>query len=143
MRRFEEVLESRRIKLQMELAPREIDTSLDEGAFQQALEAVVQNAIDAMPDGGELRVATTFDEAHAEVTVTDSGPGVDPKNEAEIFMPFFSTKERGMGLGLTVAHRIMNQHRGTVTLTKSADRGGSFSLSLPVSEKHHADHSRS
>jgi C4-dicarboxylate-specific signal transduction histidine kinase len=65
--------------------------------------------------------------------ISDTGPGIAAQDASLVFMPFFSTKERGMGLGLTVANRIMEQHDGRLELRNSSNKGGVFALRLPAS----------
>ncbi|MDX9971604.1 MAG: ATP-binding protein, partial [FCB group bacterium] len=73
------------------------------------------------------------------VVVSDSGPGISEQDAPLVMMPFFSTKEQGMGLGLTVASRIMKQHDGDLKLAPNDEGGVAFSLSLPAGLKRNAN----
>lgn len=150
---FEEELVKRAIQLETQWDKAVNNTEIDPVFFSQALHNVVQNSIDAMPGGGKLRVSTHNEDGRAEVRVADTGPGVDKENADRIFMPFFSTKEKGMGLGLSLAQRIMRQHQGELRLVANGEGGGStFALRVPAAsvsgaaesaaEKSHADDPR-
>ncbi len=128
---FEAELKERSIKLETAYDKDATDVNLDPELFSRALKIVVRNSIDAMESGGTLSVFTRRDNGNCELVVKDTGPGVKPKDTARVFMPFFSTKERGMGLGLTMAIRIMHEHEGELKLIPQSDEGGGFSFHLP------------
>ncbi|MCP4640139.1 MAG: PAS domain-containing protein [bacterium] len=131
---FEAELRERSIELETELDPALPETKLDAEFFTQALNNIVQNSVDAMPAGGRLRVQTRKREDVCEVVVSDTGSGVSEQDAPMIFAPFFSTKEQGMGLGLTIASRIAQQHDGELALESNSDDGTSFSIRLPITE---------
>ncbi len=131
LRGFEAELKERSIKLETAYDKNATDVNLDPELFSRALKIVVQNSIDAMESGGILRVFTRRDNGNCELVVKDTGPGIKPNDSAHVFMPFFSTKERGMGLGLTMAIRIMQEHEGELKLIPQSDEGGGFSFNLP------------
>jgi PAS domain S-box-containing protein len=113
---------------------------LDAQRLEQVLDNLVNNAAQAMPDGGELTVAafpTEAGEQPAEVIiqVIDTGAGIPPNVAARIFDPFFTTKTKGTGLGLAVARRIIEAHHGTLTVKESQPQGSSFVITLPVQEQ--------
>lgn len=108
--------------------------SLDPQLFSRALENMVLNSIDAMPDGGTLTIETKQENGTCSLAIADTGTGVDDKDAQLIFMPFFSTKENGMGLGLTMADRIIKEHDGTIELDTQVEKGGRFVMNLPVSK---------
>jgi len=105
--------------------------------LQQVMLNLVKNAIDAMSNRplGErrLRVATGTD-GYSVVSfyIRDSGPGVAADDRDRIFSPFFTTKSNGMGLGLSICRTIVEEHGGTLQLTKSGPAGSTFEMSLPV-----------
>lgn len=133
LRTFQEELSAHSIRLETELDPQGLVASIDPIYFAQALHNIVQNSIEAMDEGGTLRIRTRQQDGECEVEVADSGPGVSEQDADLIFMPFFSTKEKGMGLGLTLANRIMRQHEGELRLV-STDAGGAFAMRVPVCE---------
>ncbi len=131
LRSFDEELARCSIRVQAELDPSAPQVNLDPQFFAQALQNVVQNSIDAMPEGGTLHVRTHVNGGTCEVMVEDSGPGVPEQDAPLVFMPFFSTKEKGMGLGLTIANRILRQHDGHIRLVPGHKGGGAFVLEVP------------
>jgi len=142
LRSFEEELNARSITVETDWDAATPNADLDAVEFSQAVHNVVQNSIEAMPSGGTLRVATRGNDDGCEVVIADSGRGIPEKDAPLVFMPFFSTKEQGMGLGLTVANRIMQQHKGDLRLLSGAGEGGAFALQLPRAEKDDEDRSR-
>ena len=104
--------------------------------LQQLFINLVLNAVDAMPDGGKLRLAIRpLPGERIEVTIADSGHGMAPETVARIFDPFFSTKApgRGSGLGLVVAQGIVTDHGGTLKVASAPGQGTVFTITLPVS----------
>jgi signal transduction histidine kinase len=87
------------------------------------------NAIQAMPNGGNLDVKITTLEKVVNIEVTDTGEGIPPENIAKIFEPYFSTKETGTGLGLAIVKRIIDEHHGTIEVESS--KGTKFTVKLP------------
>ena len=134
-------LTARAIEVKTEWAPNLPAIDLDPVFFSQALHNVLRNSIEAMPSGGRIKVATTGKDGECEVCVTDTGPGVTEQDAPQIFMPFFSTKEQGMGLGLTMADRIMKQLDGELKLMRNEEGGGMFCFRLPAGKESHANHS--
>lgn len=134
LRIFEAELEARSIKLHTELDADVVAAELDPALFSQALKNVVQNSIDAMPEGGKLAVTTTKVGDDCKITVTDTGEGISEQEAPLVFMPFFSTREKGMGLGLTIANRIMRQHDGSLELIGNTKNGCAFVMSVPNSK---------
>ncbi|MBN2311794.1 MAG: hypothetical protein JXR94_22640, partial [Candidatus Hydrogenedentes bacterium] len=133
LKTFEDELAARSIELETDLDPSEPAADLDPIFFSQAVHNVVQNSLEAMPAGGILRVKTATRGNRCEVVIADTGPGVSEQDAEMIFAPFFSTKEQGMGLGLTVADRIVRQHEGDLSLIPSDGGGSAFALRLPAS----------
>ncbi len=134
-------LRARRIEMDVELDPAMPNVELDSGRLAQALHNVIENAMEAMPDGGEIVVRTTHDDGQCAITVEDTGPGIAEQDAPHIFTPFFSTREQGMGLGLTMAHRIVRQHGGELALMPSTKGGGAFVIRLPAAGAVYAHHS--
>jgi nitrogen fixation/metabolism regulation signal transduction histidine kinase len=135
LRSFEDELASRSITLETQWTTEHTDADMDAVFFSQALHNVVQNSIDAMPEGGKLKITTKASGNGVEVLVADTGPGISEQDAPLVFTPFFSTKEQGMGLGLTVASRIMRQHEGDLRLVPDPEGGASFALRIPTTKK--------
>ena len=112
--------------------------SIDADAFRQVLLNLFGNAIDAMPRGGTLRVATVVDARCARIVVSDEGIGMDEEPRARIFSPFFSTRTGGSGgngLGLSVSLQTVESHGGTIEVESTPGRGSTFTVSLPKSSE--------
>jgi signal transduction histidine kinase/CheY-like chemotaxis protein len=105
------------------------------GQIQQVFLNLILNSLDAMPTGGELKVGARALEEGVEVTFQDSGPGIPESHRNDIFEPFFSTKEGGTGLGLTVSYNIVTAHGGTLDLVNGQETGACFRLFLPSGDK--------
>ncbi len=116
------------------LAPIPLDADLCEQAFTN----LILNAYEAMEaSGGTLRVilAPSNSNGHngVEIEIADSGPGIPPELSAQIFNPFFSTKKSGVGLGLAIVSKIIDDHRGSIRLASEPGKGARFRIFLPSS----------
>lgn len=100
--------------------------------MKQVLLNLVINAVQAMPEGGRVRLAMHQDESRVTIDVEDEGSGVSQENVERVFDPFFTTKASGTGLGLPVADQIVRQHAGTLTISRNTSRGATFRISLPL-----------
>lgn len=106
----------------------------DEGLLRQALGNIVQNAVDAMPDGGTLTV-TARGGTEIAVSIGDTGAGILEEHAAKVFLPFFTTKEKGVGMGLALAHKIITAHGGRIEISSRPGSGTRFTITLPGTEK--------
>jgi signal transduction histidine kinase len=105
----------------------------DENQIRQALLNLVRNAKEAMPSGGKLRVEVGPGAAgQVRMSIADTGPGIAPEHLEKIFDPFFSTKEKGTGLGLALVQQILAEHGGRVEVTNPPGGGTTFALILPA-----------
>ncbi len=100
--------------------------------LQQVLLNLALNAIEAMPDGGTLRIETRYNQEAIIVQIVDSGPGIPPEIRSQIFEPFFSTKEQGSGLGLSVCDGIITAHGGRLEVVDRPNWGACFQITLPL-----------
>lgn len=107
---------------------------LDPTQVNQAIQNLVINAVEAMPEGGRLKVALQEAEGMLRLTFSDQGPGVSEKLRQKIFDPYFSTKEAGSGLGLATAFSVARRHGGSLTLEEAPEEGDIFVLSLPAAQ---------
>jgi signal transduction histidine kinase len=98
---------------------------------KQVFMNIVLNAIQSMPDGGKLEVVMETGDEFITVSVRDEGEGISPENIEKVFDPFFSTKDRGTGLGLTIAHKIMQCQNGFIKAFKNDYKGSTFCLYFP------------
>ena len=111
--------------------PAEPRAALDVEVIALAARYVLDNAVQAMPEGGSITMETSHDEKSARIAVTDSGPGLPEGDGEKVFTPFFTTKPRGVGLGLTLARKFLEQQGGTVTAENAQGCGARITLSLP------------
>ncbi len=102
----------------------------DEILLRQAFTNLIQNAVEAMPAGGDLMIKSSTGD-FLEVTLSDTGPGIAGDLVDKIFLPFFTTKDRGTGLGLSLVQKIIVSHGGTISVDGS-DRGAIFRIRLPL-----------
>ncbi len=107
----------------------------DPAALREVLVNLIFNAVDAMPEGGELAIAVTPAGAGAELAVRDTGQGIPPSVQRRIFEPFFTTKgERGSGLGLAMVQKVVASHGGRIDVSTELGRGTTFRLWFPVTD---------
>ncbi|MCB1022842.1 MAG: hypothetical protein KDB79_00530 [Acidobacteria bacterium] len=100
---------------------------LDAEQIKQVLLNLALNAIQAMPTGGKLTFTTISDEKHVLVEVSDTGTGIDEQKLRQVFDPLYSTKDKSLGLGLSIAYKIINDHQGHISAKNSAN-GAVFRL---------------
>jgi signal transduction histidine kinase len=102
--------------------------------IQQICLNLFLNALDAMPDGGTLRVATCVEgePGRIRIDVSDTGGGIEPELREKIFEPFFTTKGKGTGLGLAISRQLVELHGGTIDLGDAPRGGATFTVRLPV-----------
>ncbi len=125
------------IRLTLELDERLPELQADEDALHDAVLNLVTNAVDVLEEntGGEVCVRTRRDDAAgvARICVVDNGPGIPPDVQEKMFTLFFTTKGRGgTGIGLSVTHRIIAEHHGSLSFDSSPDEGTTFTIELPL-----------
>ena len=106
----------------------------DEVFLRQAFTNIIQNAVEAMPQGGVLAITAVplaDTEGGFEIVISDTGHGISEGIIDKIFLPFFTTKERGTGLGLAIVHKIVVSHGGTISV-ESSDKGTTFRIRMPL-----------
>jgi signal transduction histidine kinase len=104
----------------------------DPEKIKQALLNITRNALEAMPDGGEIIIATSTEPDHVIITISDTGPGIRDEDLPLIFEPFFTRKGAGTGLGLSITQRIVEEHGGLLFAESNPDSGTVFTLKLPM-----------
>lgn len=112
-----------------EIAPFPFDAELMERVFYN----LILNAVQASPPGGAVSVKTRAGEGEVEIAVIDRGSGIDPKQRETIFNPFFTTKPDGVGLGLAIVAKIVDEHGGKITVESEPGKGSIFHVLLPDS----------
>ncbi|MET0556658.1 MAG: ATP-binding protein [Vicinamibacteria bacterium] len=103
----------------------------DREMLARALGNLVGNALDAMPDGGTLRVAAAPQDGGVSIEVSDTGPGLTDEQRTRLFTPYFTTKKGGTGLGLAIVQGIVSDHGGRIRVESEPGRGTTFTLLLP------------
>ncbi len=116
------------LSLDAELEPIQADPHL----LRRAVENLVLNALDAMPRGGTLTLATARRDGLAELRVSDTGSGLTPEERDRLFTPYYTTKQHGTGLGLAVVQSIVSDHGGQISVESAPDRGTTFRVLLPA-----------
>jgi signal transduction histidine kinase len=111
--------------------PRGASSFADPDLLRRAVLNLVLNALDAMPNGGQLVVTACTGSRGLEVEVADSGPGIAAQDQDHIFEPFYTTKTNGVGLGLAIVHRIAEAHGGHVEVRNCPEGGAAFTIYLP------------
>jgi len=101
-------------------------------SFQQAFLNIMKNAIESMPKGGTLTILSKVQKGNVSITITDTGIGMTSEQQARLGEPYFSTKEKGTGLGLMVSYRIIEAMRGVITVDSRVGQGTSFQIVFPV-----------
>jgi len=104
----------------------------DQGQLQIVFGNLIRNARDAMPDGGELRITCLRTDREAAVTIADTGHGIKALDLDRIAEPLFSTKVRGIGLGLAITRAILEKHGGKLTVVSEEGKGAAFTVHLPA-----------
>jgi signal transduction histidine kinase len=118
----------------------------DDYQLQQAFVNLFLNAVEAMGPNGTLSIATNLlpastvpdsppkaaTGAQIQLTIQDNGVGIPPEHMARLFEPFFTTKPNGTGLGLLITRRIIQEHRGAISVESQPDKGTCFQITLPV-----------
>jgi len=105
---------------------------LDPEKIKQALLNLVNNAREALRNGGSIRIETATDTATVTVTVRDNGPGIAAADLPQLFEPFFTRKGAGTGLGLSITQRIIEEHHGRIVVESAIGNGALFTISLPL-----------
>jgi signal transduction histidine kinase len=123
------------VELQLKMAETAVHIKADEDQLQQVFINLINNSLDAMPQGGSLNIGSKCEGNAVIITISDNGEGIDKDKIDLIFSPLFSTKrERGTGLGLTIVKEIINEHGGKVSATSTIGQGTTIRLELPLQE---------
>ena len=107
----------------------------DPEQIKRALQNLVLNAMDAMPNGGTLRLTTRQYNSTVILEVTDSGQGLTQEECARLFTPYYTTKHHGTGLGLAIVQSVVSDHHGTISVESQPGRGATFRIELPITQE--------
>ncbi|PFG07265.1 two-component system sporulation sensor kinase B [Bacillus sp. es.034] len=103
-------------------------------SFQQAFLNIIKNAIESMPNGGTLTILSKVQKGTVSISITDTGVGMTPDQQERLGEPYFSTKDKGTGLGLMVSYRIIEAMRGVITVESRVGKGTGFHIVFPVDQ---------
>lgn len=118
-------------KIKTEFQMDRATVSIDEGLMKQAFCNIIQNAVEAMPDGGTLTIEVRLGR-QLMIVIKDTGVGIPKERIKKVFLPFFTTKDKGTGLGLALAHKIILSHGGRIEVESEEGKGTVFTVILPV-----------
>jgi len=104
---------------------------VDAKHFERVFLNLTKNAVQAMQNGGKLTIKTSETKNHIEITFTDTGIGIPEENMSKIFTPLFTTKAKGIGMGLAICKRIVEQHGGTINVKSKVGKGTTVTIKLP------------
>ena len=127
-------IDNREVNLEQHFADELPIAPLDEVQVKQALVNLIKNAIQAMTQGGTLTLTTLAETDGVWVHVTDTGGGIPQEKINRIFQPYFTTKEKGSGLGLMIVQRIVREHGGRIELESNTGEGTTFRIWFPLTE---------
>ncbi|HEQ71417.1 MAG TPA: PAS domain-containing sensor histidine kinase, partial [Spirochaetia bacterium] len=128
-------LEKGKVNVELRLTENLPRIMIDEKYIKQAFLNLIQNSVSAMTEGGTLIMETFRKGPDVIVNITDTGKGIPEGIMDKIFEPYFTTKEFGSGLGLTLVYKIVKEHMGEVQVHSREGKGTTFSLSFPVPQK--------
>ncbi|MBI4833205.1 MAG: sensor histidine kinase [Planctomycetes bacterium] len=143
MELYNEQASSQNIKAVMQVTPENINLKVDPDKLKQVLINLVQNSFEAMPKGGALRIKAGITtngkllganehEKIVEISISDTGHGMNIAELAYVFEPFYTSKRGGMGLGLPISKEIIEQHKGNLEVMSEKDKGTTFTIKLPI-----------
>ncbi|TMI52118.1 hypothetical protein E6H20_01645 [Candidatus Bathyarchaeota archaeon] len=106
--------------------------SVDPGLLRRAFTNIITNALQAMPDGGKLKISAWTNQNIAAVSFQDTGIGIPEDVKAKMFSPLFTTREKGVGLGLAVTKRLIESHKGEIKVFSKVGEGTTLTVELPI-----------
>lgn len=121
-----------RVQLRIKLSPAPMPASVDPGLIKQTVLNLMLNALQAMPNGGEMILSASGGNGQAVIDVIDTGQGVAPEVMDKIFQAYYSTRKGGTGLGLAMSRRIVEEHGGELKVSSEVGKGSDFRIVLPL-----------
>lgn len=120
------------LKLNTDFAKNIPPLNLDKEQIKACILNVVSNAIQAMPSGGRLFVSTAVSDGFVSLRIKDTGEGIKAADIDKVFNPYFTTKTAGIGLGLAITKRIIEEHKGRIDVESSYGNGAVVSIQFPT-----------
>jgi PAS domain S-box-containing protein len=135
--RWKDNAESKGIKFDIHKTYSPVPSTLGSASeLREVFTNLINNALDAMPEGGTIEVNTALEESTILIDITDTGVGIPEELQTRIFDPFFTTKGvQSTGLGMSISYGIISRHKGTVAVKSAEGKGTTFTIKLPVAEK--------
>jgi PAS domain S-box-containing protein len=128
-------IQDRKIEVEIERPDRVARIRVDPGQIKQAFFNLIRNALQAMPDGGLLRIVIAQTDQSLSVSFRDTGTGIQPENMGRLFEPYQTTKQGGSGLGLMIVQRIVQDHGGQIEVVSKPEAGTSITIQLPRADR--------
>jgi signal transduction histidine kinase len=127
--------ENARVRLHTDFDANVKEVNADAEQLWQALLNLVRNSLEAMPAGGTLAISTQRDTGQTLLRVSDTGKGMSEEQLKQVFVPFFTTKPRGTGLGLPLTQQILIEHGAQIECVSTVGKGTAFTIRFPLDEK--------
>jgi signal transduction histidine kinase len=124
--------ENRAIRIERDFSEEQISAEIDSERLQQVMLNLLMNGIQAIEGEGSISVGIRANGNFAEISIADTGKGIEQENMKNIFTPFFTTKEQGTGLGLAIVKKIVDLHEGQIFVESAPGKGTSFCIKLPL-----------
>ena len=121
-----------KIDTRLSLAETGLRIQADGEQLRRAIGNLVLNAIDAMPQGGVLRISSSLEDGHVRLSVSDTGMGLTEEECDRLFTPYYTTKQYGTGLGLAIVQSVVSDHGGKISVVSTPGQGATFMIELPV-----------
>jgi signal transduction histidine kinase len=130
MRLFEAQFSKAGIRAAAQLDPGLRPVQVDAEQMTRVLRNLILNAVDAMPEGGFLKVRTMMVDSGARLEVSDTGQGLTPEECERLFTPYYTTKTHGTGLGLAIVQSVVSDHKGRIAVESQKGKGTTFRIDL-------------
>jgi signal transduction histidine kinase len=131
---FDNELKASKVDYKLDFEPNLPEVNIDKDQIKQVLINLIKNSLEAMPDGGVLTVASRSEDRSVRIQVQDTGQGIPLDKMKSIFSPFFTTKDKGTGLGLAVTYKIIQDHGGDISVDSKPGHGAKFTFTIPIYE---------
>ncbi|GAA4700619.1 hypothetical protein GCM10023228_00170 [Brevibacillus fulvus] len=120
------------VQIETKFQPKPLLVDCDQNQIKQVFINLLKNAIESMPNGGLVVIATESDDQEVVIQFRDRGNGISPETLAKLGEPFYTTKEAGTGLGLMISFRIVENHKGRIDVASKVGKGTTMKVRLPL-----------